>query len=967
MIAAATVVMAAVVTGSMMTGESVRSTLVRRVQERLGSTETIVFSRNSFFDGAISEAPPLAGNTRAALLSNGFISNAGRLIPVTVWGIDDESIPAGGAKINRTLADALSLGGAGKTPDADLVLRLPATGLVPAGSLFVTDNYTTSARFALAGVADVREGGNLSLKNEQVIPANIFVGRQELAAILKIDGKANLLLSSQTVNAETFAQIWKPAVSGIRTAAHGDYHEITSDRVFIPQELVETVRADNAGANRLFSYMVNSIASTDGDIPYSFVTAADSYAGLSLEKDGVILSDYAAERLHVQTGDRIDMAYFISGDLKTLSEEALALRVVAIVPIAMLQADTTLSAEFPGLSDVEKCTDWDSDMPIDMGRITGADEDYWAQYRTTPKAIVAYAAVAGRWSNAYGSATAIRTPDVPDTRRIEPSMAGIEVIHPRAAGLAAARGGVDFAQLFLALGIFIILSVVMLMRVTLAEMIFRRGEELALMRALGFDRGRMAAMLWRESLAVALRASIAGVAAGVVYTVLILMLLGSVWRGAVHTGGFGFFPSVPAVLTGLVVSAGLALTLLRIAIVRAVKRADKPLRARKASLRGAAKFNFSRIVRQGLAAGRQRMLTAFVTLASGVLIVFSVGLNRRGFADSSQLQGGTGGYSIWCETSVPVYHSINTKEGRDKLALGGLPDATDAMQIFRYGADDASCLNLNRAAQPTVLGVSMEDMRRSAFTIQQNSLADRDALFAYLQTATDSVIPVLVDETTLTWALQLHLGDTIRYATSRGRTVGLKLAATLGNSIFQGNLLMDKQLFGDVWEDIAGSEVILFKTAESNVEATQQLIGQALGEYGVSTMTTARRLQEFDSVTDTYLTIFLTLGGLGLLIGVMSFVLVVRKDLASRKEQIALLRSLGFADRRIAALLTTENLIVPLFAVGAGMLASLAGVSGGMANVGVGIWLTAAVFAAAIVASLIIFVRKSVQHELRAD
>ena len=79
----------------------------------------------------------------------------------------------------------------------------------------------------------------------------------------------------------------------------------------------------------------------------------------------------------------------------------------------------------------------------------------------------------------------------------------------------------------------------------------------------------------------------------------------------------------------------------------------------------------------------------------------------------------------------------------------------------------------------------------------------------------------------------------------------------------------------------------------------KKLISQALSEYGVRVMTTNDRLRQFNTVTDTYLTIFMTLGGLGLLLGILSFIIVIRKNLAMRRDEIRLYRVLGFTDGQI--------------------------------------------------------------------
>jgi putative ABC transport system permease protein len=960
LIALATLILTSIITGSLLVGKSVRATLLERVNERLGEdTQTLVFARYSFFDAALADHPLLEGKTRAALLSNGFISDAGRLLPVAVWGVDDPLIEKGNALANPALAAELSADGKN-----GIVLRLPAAGPVPSGSLFVTDNYTTSARLNLQGVLEAKEGGNLNLKNEQTLPFNLFVSREELASILETEGKANLLLCSSRIRPEDLATAWTPAASGIRISRREGFAEVTSDRVFLQQEAVETICADNPGANRLFSYLANDIALNGQSLPYSFVTALDRYRGIKLQDDELILSDYTARRLNARTNDTVSISYYRSEDLKTLRVDTFTGRVVAILPLKEWQADSTLSADFPGLTDVAHCTDWDSDLPVDMALISPEDEDYWTQYRATPKALLPYRSLASSWSNAYGNATGLRI-DSPATLSLdglEPSMFGLQVIYPREAGLEAARQGVDFSSLFLSLGFFIILSAIFLMLVPLSEMIFLRRGEISLLQALGYPPKRIAELFRREALPALLPASAAGAVAGLLYTRLILLLLGSLWKGATHTGGFMLFPDLQTILAGGAGGFLLAWLLLRLATGKALgKAADPRPTLRTSPEKKPTPLSRPKLIAAGLQAGRKRALLSFVALASGVLTVFSVGLNRRGFTDSSQLLSGTGGYTLWCESNVPVYHNIRTPEGRDKLALNALPEDMQALQLFRYGADDASCLNLNKVSRPTVLGADMEALKQSDFKIQRSIYPEGAPVFDALQTPSDSVYPVLIDETVLTWGLMLKLGDTLHYEGSNGRKVGLQLAGTLGNSVFQGNILMDKTLFSQIWSEITGSEVMLLKVSEADTDATRQLLAQALSEYGVRVTTTARRLQEFNSVTDTYLTIFLSLGGLGLLLGIMSLVIVVRKDLAARAGQIKLYRLLGFPDRQIARILSAENRLVPLCAILTGILGSLAGVSGGIRHVSLWIWLTAGVLALLLILFVNIFIYQSIK------
>ena len=369
LIAIASLITVAVIIGSMVVGDSVRMTLVRQVEERLGTTETVIFSRNSFISESILKTPLLQTSARGVLLTNGFVSQGKKLIPVFVWGVDDGSVPKDSVKMNPALAAEMMLEG----PN-DIVLRLPASGLVPSGSLFVTENYTTSLRLAYNGIVPVKEGGNISLRNEQIIPFNIFVNSQDLAKVLEVEGKINLILVDKPVSVADLSKVWEYTSSGLKVSKKNGVTEITSDRVFLQQEVAQTICRNNRQPNRLFSYLANSIKKDNTSIPYSFVVAMDRYKEVTLKKDEIILSDYSARRLKAAIGDTIQITYFTSQQLKRLVTDTVRLRVRQIVPLSELQQDSTMSAEFPGLSDVERCTDWNSDLPIQMDLITDEDE-----------------------------------------------------------------------------------------------------------------------------------------------------------------------------------------------------------------------------------------------------------------------------------------------------------------------------------------------------------------------------------------------------------------------------------------------------------------------------------------------------------------------------------------------------------------------------------------------------------------
>jgi putative ABC transport system permease protein len=1017
LVALAILIAVAVIVGSLVIGDSVRSSLVKRVQERLGNTETVIFTQNTFLNKELLSQPIFKSSARGALLTNGFIPANGSLIPIMVWGVDDMDIPGGSAIINNALRKELNI-----DASDDLVLRLPAKGMVPSGSMFVTKNYTTSLRLQLVKTVGADEGGNVSLKNEQTLPLNLFVNRKELAWAMDIQGKINLILSADKISAGSWQKAWDYQTSGLSVQQRNGFSEITSDRVFLQKDVVDNIKAHNASANRMFSYLANALNSARASVPYSFITASDSYKNEPLQKDEIILSDYTANRLKVSVGDPVSIQFFISRDFKTLETDSVFLRVKQIVPLAELQADTTLSANFPGISNVERCTEWNSDLPINMDLITKEDERYWEQYRTTPKAILPYKAVADKWGSAYGTATDIRVyGSSPDLSSLQPQMFGIQVIHPRESGIYAAKNGVDFSGLFIALGFFIIISAMLLMIIPLSEMLYQRKDELDLLKSLGYTTKRIHALLWKESIPVVLIASILGVITGLIYTAVVMWLLGSFWKGATHTEGFSVYPHWITLITGFATGIVLSLVVLHRVISNNLKEKTPKKRSGRRSLQlkkwlligvslitlfvalynifvltsvilfsvvgallmitfallgdyfictkgKAAEHAFSseKMIFRTIYANKKQALMAYISLAFGVFTVFSVGLNRQGFSDSSQISKATGGYDLWCESSIPVYHNINTRAGRNKLNLQELPAQAGIMQCLRYSADEASCLNLNKVATPSVLGVDLQKLFKGPLAIQNSIYGQSgDALVDRFKKIDNPIVPALIDAAVLEWSLAKKLGDTLYYTSADGGHVGIVLAGTLPNTIFQGYILIDQHLFSGIWPTIKGSELWLMDVGPDKTEEVKALVSQAMHEYGVRVTTTSDRLKQFYSVTDTYLTIFLTLGGIGLLLGIFAFIIVIRKNLSIRQKEIALYGTLGFQPFVIKDILYRENRIVPLYAIATGIVSAVIGIGSGYINVNTGIWLTASIFTLLFVLLTIVFVKQMIRREMR--
>ncbi len=978
----AVILMTAVLTGSLLLGDSVRGTLVQRVSERLGKTETIITSGTGFMSDGLMPHSTLK-DAQGYLLMDGFVSVGKKLLPVYVWGTDADLLSLGEVIINEPLR--AKLGGM-----EDLVLHLPSHNLVPSGSLFVTKSYATQMRVHVAGVKRVEEGGNLLLRNEQTLPLNIFVNRQELAEKMELKSKINLVLSNEIISEEQLAECWTPKLSGI----HLTDSSLTCDGIFIPNDIVEKCKG-----GLYFSYLVNDLVNGRDTIPYSFVTAVREWKGEPLDGQDMILSDYAAKRLHVSEGDSVDMSYFIAKDLKNLETHGQTFMVKRIVPLADFMRDSLLIAEFPGLSHVEKCTDWDSDLPINMERVKKEDENFWYAYHQTPKAIVSYEAVSADWSNTFGSATALRFTSKPDIK-LTPHDAGMQVIHPRAQGLQGATGGVNFASLFLSLGFFIILSAILLMKNPLVEMFTQRRGEIALYRQMGYADTTIFRNLYCEAFATMLCASPFGVLAGLLYSALTLWLLGNVWSGATHTEGFALHVQPLTVIVGWLVALLICVAVLLLVLrnqFRQKQTQSTPLQ-RKPILyyslftihfiltvvliavnfiflhsmvlfivcgllwiltwgvflrlyllrRYSEEMSRTQMMWQSVRASLKQHLLAYWTLALGVFTVFAVGLNRPDFSQATEE---TGGYQYYVDSRVPIQYDLNNPAVRQKLSLEALPDSTQFLGFLRHTQDEASCLNLNQVSTPTILGVDLAFME--PFSISPHS-SHPSPLTPYLY----------IDQESLIWSLKKSVGDTLYYQNDWGETVPVVIAGTYPTGIFHGNAIMSAKDFRSLWPKESGIEVLLMKSSRPDEAA--EILSTAMNEYGLNIQTVGERIQMFFEVTETYLLIFLTLGGLGLLLGIFSLMIIVRKNLTAQTATIRQYRAMGFGDRLIQSLLVRENLLVPIYAVAVGATGSVISISANIGGAGFTTLLFAAlalvVLAAALVGGIRIIVKQYITN-----
>ena len=150
---------------------------------------------------------------------------------------------------------------------------------------------------------------------------------------------------------------------------------------------ISTAKSLGLRAEPVLSYLANRIRVGDRDTPYSLVTALDSPPAPAAE-DGITLNQWLARDLAAKPGDTVTLDYYVWKSEGRLETATAKFRVAQIVPIEGNAADRNLAPDYPGITESDSLHDWDPPFPLDLARIRPLDEQYWKQYRATPKAFV---------------------------------------------------------------------------------------------------------------------------------------------------------------------------------------------------------------------------------------------------------------------------------------------------------------------------------------------------------------------------------------------------------------------------------------------------------------------------------------------------------------------------------------------------------------------------------------------------
>ena len=322
-----------------------------------------------------------------------------------------------------------------------------------------------------------------------------------------------------------------------------------------------------------------------------------------------------------------------------------------------------------------------------------------------------------------------------------------------------------------------------------------------------------------------------------------------------------------------------------------------------------------------------RSLAAVTLLACGSFLVVAVGANRHDpRLDAERRTSGTGGFRFYGESATPIFQDLNTRDGLD--AFGLEPEDVKGARFVSMRVqegDEASCLNLNRAVRPRILGVQPAALSdRGAFAFAQ--IRGSEGWSVLDQGESDGSIPAVGDVNTVVWSLGKGLGRTLDYIDERGRTRKLRIVGILPNSVLQGALIISENRFIEMFPSHSGYQAFLIDAPKAAADSISAQLTRATEDVGLSIVPTVERLAAFSAVENTYLSIFAALGALGLLLGSAGLGVVVLRNVLDRRSELAAMGAVGFRRSTLHRLIFTEHALVLAMGLGVGITAALVAV-----------------------------------------
>jgi putative ABC transport system permease protein len=326
------------------------------------------------------------------------------------------------------------------------------------------------------------------------------------------------------------------------------------------------------------------------------------------------------------------------------------------------------------------------------------------------------------------------------------------------------------------------------------------------------------------------------------------------------------------------------------------------------------------------------------TLAIGLMAVASFLIIAMTAFSLRPTDGGTGGFEGIGTSSSPIYKDISDRSVQ-KSFFG--PDAGLMAEVTiepfrRRLGQDASCNNLYRASAPTILGVRPQfgktDRSMDFDWASHETTPEGESVWSLLQSpasgSEEEPIPVVIDQNTAMWALGMTGGiGQVKAFEYDQQTLHFRVVGLLAGSVLQGSLLIGEDNFTRSFPTISGYSYFLMDVPPSiSVDQVTEVMESRLSDVGMDIQRSHDVLAALLAVQNTYLRTFQSLGALGLLLGTVGLAVAQWRSVLQRRGELAVMRAVGFTQRRLAGLVIGETVSLLVLGIGCGLACALAGV-----------------------------------------
>jgi len=777
-----------VLAGALLIGESVRGSLRDMSSQRLGKTDYVISSPNFFREQLAAELQPpddIAITCPLIALQGVVVHEPSkrRAGDVKVYGIDERfwkfnGISGVATPYNRNTLISQSLATElGSNAGDSLLLRIEKPSDIPIESLHGRkEDPGKTIRLSVAGALTGEQLGEFSLQPDQGVARVVFVSLKSLQKELGQDGKINtillarhFLMSAPTEISQTLKNKATLEDLGLTVRlVNNDQNLSLESNSKLINDYVAAAASEAAKTYSLYtvpvtSYLANSITSGERSIPYSLVagTSGEGMPVLSrvpltaMKYPPIVLNEWAARNLKAQIGDTVSLEYFVWVENGRLETKKVDFQLAEVVPIIGFAADRDLVPSYPGITESQNLSDWDPPFPIELDRVRKEDEDYWHQYRTTPKAFIPQSTAETLWQTRFGKLTSVRispTHDQPLTPLIverfkeslrttlDPALLGLQVIPIRDQGAAASRGATDFGEYFLYFSFFLVVSALMLTTLFFKLGIEQRAREIGTLQAVGFSDARIRALFLVEGTLLAGIGSLLGLAGAVGYAALLMHGLRTWWVDAVGTTALTLHISWLWLVVGAVGGGAAAVVCIFFTLRRLGRSSTRSLLA--------GSIDSEDVSRKGAKAQTKAVLSAFAPMRDKFfgLVLSVIGISlllAGGFRLIPQVAGFFGGGVVILIAGISFLSTwLKRKERKSIQGVGWWTIARLGFRNATY-RPGRTVLCITLIASAAFIIVAVDSFRRSGV-----SATDRKSGTGGYPLLAESLLPVVHDANT---------------------------------------------------------------------------------------------------------------------------------------------------------------------------------------------------------------------------